>query len=319
VPARRAAHHPPPGLPRRDRPARQHAHRAAEELDRRGGRERHDGDVEPHEDHDRVQLELHLRDLPDVRDRLRHPGHPHRPAHHVPLDPTGGPPMSTQQSVLFDAPGPRARRVIMIGNVVGGIVVLGVAALVLLALGRKGQLDADLWTSLFTADAWQYYFIPGLQNTLRAAGFAIVGALVFGLVVGTGRLSQLRAVRVVSGIVVEFFRAVPVLLMMIFFYLLLGFNKVDDAPFLAVVFALVLYNGSVIAELVRSGVGNLPKGQGEAGLAIGLTPSQTLRSIQLPQALIAMLPALVSQLVVVLKDSALGQIITYNELLRAAQ
>src|SRR5690606_7439143 len=115
------------------------------------------------------------------------------------------------------------------------------------------------------------------------------------------------------------FRAVPVLLMMIFFYLLLGFNKVDDAPFLAVVFALVLYNGSVIAELVRSGVGNLPKGQGEAGLAIGLTPSQTLRSIQLPQALIAMLPALVSQLVVVLKDSALGQIITYNELLRAAQ
>ncbi|NDO90773.1 amino acid ABC transporter permease [Cellulosimicrobium composti] len=227
--------------------------------------------------------------------------------------------MSTQQSVLFDAPGPRARRVIMIGNVVGGIVVLGVAALVLVALGRKGQLDADLWTSLFTADAWQYYFIPGLQNTLRAAGFAIVGALVFGLVFGTGRLSQLRAVRVVSGIVVEFFRAVPVLLMMIFFYLLLGFNKVDDAPFLAVVFALVLYNGSVIAELVRSGVGNLPKGQGEAGLAIGLTPSQTLRSIQLPQALIAMLPALVSQLVVVLKDSALGQIITYNELLRAAQ
>ncbi|MFI2703308.1 amino acid ABC transporter permease [Cellulosimicrobium composti] len=227
--------------------------------------------------------------------------------------------MSTQQSVLFDAPGPRARRAIMIGNVVGGIVVLGVAALVLVALGRKGQLDADLWTSLFTADAWQYYFIPGLQNTLRAAGFAIVGALVFGLVFGTGRLSQLRAVRVVSGIVVEFFRAVPVLLMMIFFYLLLGFNKVDDAPFLAVVFALVLYNGSVIAELVRSGVGNLPKGQGEAGLAIGLTPSQTLRSIQLPQALIAMLPALVSQLVVVLKDSALGQIITYNELLRAAQ
>ncbi|GED10168.1 amino acid ABC transporter permease [Cellulosimicrobium cellulans] len=227
--------------------------------------------------------------------------------------------MSTQQSVLFDAPGPRARRAILLGNIVGAIVVLGVAALVLVALGNKGQLAPELWSSLFTADAWQYYFIPGLQNTLRAAGFAIVGALAFGLLFGTGRLSHLRAVRVVSGIVVEFFRAVPVLLMMIFFWLLLGFNNVDDAPFLAVVFALVLYNGSVIAELVRSGVGNLPKGQGEAGLAIGLTQGQTLRSVQLPQALIAMLPALVSQLVVVLKDSALGQIITYNELLRAAQ
>ncbi|MBN0041481.1 amino acid ABC transporter permease [Cellulosimicrobium cellulans] len=227
--------------------------------------------------------------------------------------------MSTQQSVLFDAPGPRARRAILVGNVVGAIVVLGILALVLVALGNKGQLAPELWSSLFTADAWQYYFLPGLQNTLRAAGFAIVGALAFGLLFGTGRLSHLRAVRVVSGIVVEFFRAVPVLLMMIFFWLLLGFNNVDDAPFLAVVFALVLYNGSVIAELVRSGVGNLPKGQGEAGLAIGLTQGQTLRSVQLPQALIAMLPALVSQLVVVLKDSALGQIITYNELLRAAQ
>lgn len=224
-----------------------------------------------------------------------------------------------QQSVLFDAPGPRARKLILVGNIIGAVVVLGIAALVLLELDRKGQLSWDLWGPVFTANAWENYFIPGLQNTLRAAGFAIVGAVVFGLVFGSGRLSQVRGVRWVSGIVVEFFRAVPVLLMMIFFWLLLGFQHVPDAPFLAVVISLILYNGSVIAELVRAGVGNLPKGQGEAGLAVGLTRGQTLRSIQLPQALIAMLPALVSQLVVVLKDTALGQIITYPELLRAAQ
>jgi len=228
--------------------------------------------------------------------------------------------MSSQQSVLFDAPGPRARRAIALGNVVGAVVVLGIAALVLLELERKGQLSWDLWGPVFTANAWENYFIPGLQNTLRAAAFAIVGAVALGLVLGTGRLSHVRAVRWVCGVVVEFFRAVPVLLLMIFFWLLLGFNKVGDDPsFLAVVIALILYNGSVIAELVRSGVGNLPRGQSEAGLAIGLTRGQTLRSIQLPQALIAMLPALVSQLVVVLKDTALGQIIVYNELLRAAQ
>ncbi len=227
--------------------------------------------------------------------------------------------MSTQQSVLFDAPGPRARRAIAVGNVVGAVIVLGIAALMLLELGRKGQLSWDLWAPVFTANAWENYFLPGLQNTLRAAGFAIVGAVVFGLVLGSGRLSHVRVLRWACGVVVEFFRAVPVLLMMIFFWLLLGLREVPDAPFLAVVISLVLYNGSVIAELVRSGVGNLPKGQGEAGLAIGLTRGQTLRSIQLPQALIAMLPALVSQLVVVLKDTALGQIITYPELLRAAQ
>lgn len=228
--------------------------------------------------------------------------------------------MSSQKSVLFDAPGPRARRTIAIGNVVGALVVAGIAALVLAELGRKGQLSWDLWGPIFTSSAWQNYFLPGLQNTLRAAAWAVVGAVVFGLVFGSGRLASSRTVRWISGVVVEFFRAVPVLLMMIFFWLLFGYNDVGDEPaFLAVVVALILYNGSVIAELVRSGVGNLPKGQSEAGLAIGLTGGQTLRSIQLPQALIAMLPALVSQLVVVLKDTALGQIIAYPELLRAAQ
>jgi glutamate transport system permease protein len=227
--------------------------------------------------------------------------------------------MSAQQTVLFDAPGPRARRRILVGNVVGALVVLGIAAVVVVALANKGQFAADLWSPIFTASAWQDYFIPGLKNTLRAAGWAIVGAVIFGLILGSGRLARSRTVRWISGVVVEFFRAVPVLLMMIFFWLLLGFNQVPEPAFLAVVIALILYNGSVIAELVRAGVGNLPRGQSEAGLAIGLTGGQTLRSIQLPQALIAMLPALVSQLVVVLKDSALGQIISYPELLRAAQ
>ncbi|MEL7976175.1 amino acid ABC transporter permease [Isoptericola sp. F-RaC21] len=226
----------------------------------------------------------------------------------------------SQKSVLFDAPGPRARRWIALGNVVGALVVLGIAALVVAELARKGQFAASLWEPVFTSSAWQNYFIPGLQNTLRAAAFAVVGAVVFGLVLGSGRLARSRTVRGISGVVVEFFRAVPVLLMMIFFWLLFGYNKIGEEPaFLAVVVALILYNGSVIAELVRAGVGNLPKGQSEAGLAVGLTGGQVLRSIQLPQALIAMLPALVSQLVVVLKDTALGQIITYDELLRAAQ
>ncbi|GGM21522.1 amino acid ABC transporter permease [Promicromonospora citrea] len=224
-------------------------------------------------------------------------------------------------SVLFDAPGPRTRRLIVGGNVLAAVAALAVVAWVLVQLGDKGQLAGDLWADVFTARTWQYYLLPGLQNTLRAAAFAIVGAIVFGLVFGVGRLSQIGPVRWFSGLVVEFLRAVPVLLMMVFFYGLFGqvFRGSDDNAFLAVVVALVLYNGSVIAELVRAGVGNLPKGQGEAGLAIGLTVGQTLRSIQLPQALVAMLPAMVSQVVVVLKDSALGQLIGYQELLRTGQ
>lgn len=224
-------------------------------------------------------------------------------------------------SVLFDAQGPRARALSAVGNVVAALAVLAGLGWVASVLYAKGQFDASLWQSAVSAEAWQSYYLPGLQNTLRSALFATVGSVAFGIVFGVGRLSRIRPVRWISGVVVEFFRAVPVLLMMIFFYMFFSAQAqwITDRPFAAVVLALVLYNGSVIAELVRSGVGNLPKGQGEAGLAVGLTPAQTLRSVQLPQALVAMLPAMVSQLVVVLKDSALGQLILYPELLRSAQ
>lgn len=224
-------------------------------------------------------------------------------------------------SVLFDAPGPRARALSRVFNIVGALVLLALAAWVAYLLHLKGQWSWTLWGPVFGSEFWQYYVWPGLQNTLRSAAFATVGAVLFGVLFGMGRLARNRLVKSVSGAVVEFFRAVPVLLLMIFLNIFLARTMpwIEDRLFLAVVIALVLYNGSVIAELVRSGVRNLPSGQGEAGLAVGLTPGQTLRSIQLPQALVAMLPALLSQLVVVLKDSALGQILGYAELLRSVQ
>ncbi|EWT03410.1 amino acid ABC transporter permease [Intrasporangium oryzae NRRL B-24470] len=226
------------------------------------------------------------------------------------------------QSILFDAPGPKARRRHAIFTGLGILLAIGTLALVVWKLRAQGQLAPEMWTSLFTADVWTQYLIPGLINTLKAAAISIVLAMVFGLVFGMGRLSHNRAIRWVCGIVVEFFRAVPVLLMMYFTFNVYAVYDVFGADLnslAAVVTGLTLYNGSVIAELVRSGVYSLPKGQSEAGLSIGLTPGQTLRSIELPQALTAMLPALVGQLVVILKDSALGTAITYPELLQQAK
>lgn len=229
-------------------------------------------------------------------------------------------------SVLFDAPGPRARRRIRILNVVGALVVLGVLAWVVVGLARQEQFTADKWLPFVRPgeeNIWTDYLLLGLWNTLRAAAVSIITSLVFGLAFGLGRLSNLAPVRWICGIVVEFFRSVPVLIMMIFFWLLFAtsvpFVPSGESPFLAVVCGLTLYNGSVIAELVRSGVHNLPKGQREAALAIGLTHGRSRRIIELPQALISMMPSLVSQLVVILKDTALGAIITYSELLRSAQ
>lgn len=227
--------------------------------------------------------------------------------------------MSTQ-AVLFDAPGPKARLRHAILTGVGAVIVLAIVYVIYLRFEEAGQLKASMWTPFVTdPDVWTAYLIPGLKGTFTAAGISIVLAVIFGLLFGMGRLSTIGPVRWFCSVIVEFFRAVPVLLMMVFAYF--GYfatsNLVPNqhAPLAAVVTALTLYNGAVIAELVRSGVHGLPKGQSEAGLAVGLTPGQVLRSIQLPQALTAMLPALVGQLVVVLKDSALGYGITYLELL----
>lgn len=226
------------------------------------------------------------------------------------------------QNVLFDAPGPKARLRHNILTVIGALLIAGVLYLALAKLAETGQLDAAKWTPFLTASPWIYYIVPGLIGTLSAAFVSVILAGIFGLVFGLGRLAQTRWIRLVCSVVVEFFRAVPVLLMMFFAFNIYSRNGVFLAslnPFMAVVTALTLYNGSVIAELVRSGVHSLPKGQSEAGLSIGLTAQQTLMSIQVPQALVAMLPALMGQLVVVIKDTALGYGITYMELLNQSK
>ncbi|KRE53816.1 amino acid ABC transporter permease [Phycicoccus sp. Soil748] len=223
-------------------------------------------------------------------------------------------------SVLFDAPGPRARRRHAVLAALGLVVAIGVLVLVVLKMKDANQLQGALWKPFVTDRAvWRDYLVPGLLGTFKAAAISIVLAGVFGIVFGVGRLSSITSLRWACGVVVEFFRAVPVLLMMIFAYFGLYARgtlfSAETAPLAAVVTGLTLYNGSVIAELVRSGVFSLPKGQSEAGLSLGLTRSQVMRSIQLPQALTAMLPALIGQFVVILKDSALGYQVTYLELL----
>lgn len=220
-------------------------------------------------------------------------------------------------SVLFDTPGPRARRNVLVINIVGALVIVALLWWIIAGLAAKGQMEASQWDDFLKADTWLDYLLPGLANTLKAAALAIVGSVLFGLVFGIGRLSTNWLINGVCSVVVEFFRAVPVLLMIVFFNIFIArtLEVSSNSAMWAVVSALVFYNGSVVAELIRSGVHNLPKGQREAGIAIGLTRGQSLRIVEIPQALVAMLPALIGQFVVILKDSALGYIISFNELL----
>ncbi|MEU0279901.1 amino acid ABC transporter permease [Streptomyces sp. NPDC088147] len=213
-------------------------------------------------------------------------------------------------SVLYDAPGKRAKR----RNVLYTIVFLVVFALaawwVLVQMADKNQLASEKWNPFVTdAKVWTTYLLPGLGETLKSAALSIVIALPFGALLGIGRLSDHAWVRVPVGAVVEFFRSIPVLLMMVFAataYAQFTDISSDIRPLYAVVTGLVLYNASVIAEIVRAGILTLPNGQTDAAKAIGMRKGQTMAYVLLPQAVTAMLPALVSQLVVIVKDTALG-------------
>ncbi|WP_189231783.1 amino acid ABC transporter permease [Streptomyces flaveolus] len=226
-------------------------------------------------------------------------------------------------SVLYDAQGPRAKRRNILFNVVFVVVLAALLWWVFSTLADKDQLEWAKWKPFFSgSEAWSTYIWPGLENTLKAAALAVVIALPLGAVLGIARLSDHVWVRVPAAIIVEFFRSIPVLVLMIFGLALFAeYTNVssDDRPLYAVVTGLVLYNASVLAEIVRSGILALPKGQAEGAMAIGLRKGQVMRLVLLPQAVTAMLPAIVSQLVVIVKDTALGgAVLTFPELLSSA-
>lgn len=230
--------------------------------------------------------------------------------------------MSAQTNVLFDLPGPKARSRHRLFAIVGAVVLLAILAWVLMRMADKGQLDPDKWLRVVSWDAWRYYFLPGLRSTLVAAALAIIISMGLALGLAMARMSDNVVLRWAATLFVEFFRGVPVLIMMLFafyFLVMMGWFPNDVNPLIGTVTGLVAYNSSVLAEVIRNGVASLPAGQREAGLSIGLSPSQTRRMILVPQSLTAMMPSLVSQVIVITKDSALGYMILYPELVTSAR
>jgi glutamate transport system permease protein len=235
-------------------------------------------------------------------------------------------------STLYDAPGPRARRVTVVGGIVAGLLILvGAYFLVYRPLDARGEFSTDKWGPLIDpgnenfAQLWERIG-DGFRATLTAAVLAVAGSLIFGTVLAVVRV-QLRSsgrrnfvvvgLDWITRIFVEVLRGLPVVITIVFVWLGLPSVGVELGNLLwYLVIGLVLYNSVVIAEILRSGMEGLPPGQREAAMAIGLSGFQTIVSILLPQAFRVMLPALISQLVVVLKDTSLGFIIGYEEILR---
>ncbi|UZJ25847.1 amino acid ABC transporter permease [Rhodococcus antarcticus] len=231
-------------------------------------------------------------------------------------------------TVLFDAPGPVARRNAFVFSLVGAVLVVAVVVVAVLRLADRGQFKGALWAPLLDPSDKDFQQVwkligTGLGNTLRAAVIAIVLSLVIGTVIALLRLSLGRVGRVPVVALIELLRGLPVVITILLVYTVVTSYRVNlgflpgGRDLWILVIGLTLYNCVIIAEIVRAGVVSLPRGQREAALAVGLTNQQAMRSILLPQAFRVMLPSLISQLIVVLKDTSLISLIGgYIELLK---
>ncbi|MCX4642741.1 amino acid ABC transporter permease [Streptomyces sp. NPDC055059] len=227
-------------------------------------------------------------------------------------------------SVLYDAPGPKARVRNRIYTVLGSLAVLGLIAFTLYRMNVKGQLEPEVW-NIFNNAGVRTSIRDGVVTTLKVFAVAGVLSLVLGLLLAVARLSEHKTVRWAATGFIELFRAIPLLITIYALWFLFltyknGLGVVgDNTAFWALVIGLTVYNGCVQAEVIRAGVNAVPRGQVEAAYALGLRKSQVMTMLLLPQAVRSMLPTMISQLVVTLKDTSLGYIITYSELLFAAR
>jgi glutamate transport system permease protein len=227
-------------------------------------------------------------------------------------------------SVLYDAPGPKARTRNRLYTVLGSLAVAGLLAFVVYRLDAKGQLDPDVW-NIFNNAGVRTNIRDGVLSTLKV--FAVAGALslVLGLLLAVARLSEHRPVRWFATGFIELFRAIPLLITIYALWVVFLTYKNDlgvvgdNTAFWGLVVGLTVYNGCVQAEVFRAGINAVPRGQVEAAYALGLRKYQVMTMLLLPQAVRSMLPTMISQLVVTLKDTSLGYVITYTELLFATR
>ena len=226
-------------------------------------------------------------------------------------------------SVLYDAPGPKARRRNVIFSIVGAVLIIALIAWIIMTLGAPrisangnetpGMFDPSRWDILSNPLLWDR-FLDGVLNTLRMAAVAAFLALVVGIAFSFARTARSQWIRVPTAVLLEFFRGMPLLLMILFIFLVFS-----TGSYWAGVFALAIYNGALIGEALRAGIASLPRGQKESGLAIGLTMVQTRVFIEFPQAFRQMLPIIIAQMVVLLKDTSLAYVVAYGELSRTVK
>ncbi len=224
----------------------------------------------------------------------------------------------SMRDALYEAPGPRTRRRVRIGTMVSAVVVLLAIAAVVRQFWVTGQLAPRYWSLFLQWTTWRFLG-QGLLGTVAVALTAGAIALVLGLLLMLGRMSGVRPLAALCRVVTDFFRGVPSLLLIYFFFFVPAQLGLKLPSFWMLTLPVALAASGVLAEVFRAGVNAVPRGQVEAALSIGLSRGKTMRKIVLPQAVRYVIPSLIAQLVVVVKDTTVAYVVSYPDLMQNAR
>ncbi|NIH86919.1 amino acid ABC transporter permease [Amycolatopsis granulosa] len=219
---------------------------------------------------------------------------------------------------LFDSPGPRARRRIRIATVVAVLAGLVLVALAVRQFAINGELAAARWAPYASWPMWRY-LLGGLGGTALAAVLGVALAMLAGLALAFARVSRHLAVRAPARVYVEAIRVVPLLLLIYFAMFALPRYGMDLPLLWKLVLPIAVSRSAQFAEIFRSGFRSLEAGQGDAAAALGMRPHQAMRYVIFPQAIRRVVPALISQAAGVVKDTSLGIVVSYAELLESGK
>lgn len=224
----------------------------------------------------------------------------------------------TMRDALYEAPGPKTHRKMVIGTVISLVAVVVFFASIIQRFYVTGQLAPRYWSFFTKWTTWRF-LLQGFEGTIKVSLAAGAIALVLGLLLMLGRTSRFKALSAVCRVCTEFFRGVPSLLLIYFFFLVVPQYGIKMPSFWMLTLPVALTASGVLAEVFRAGVNAVPKGQVEAAMAIGLSPWQVKRHIVLPQAIKFVIPSLISQLVVVVKDTTAAYVVSYPDLMQNAR
>ena len=223
----------------------------------------------------------------------------------------------SMRDALYEAPGPKTRHRVRIGTAISAVVVLLAIAAVIRQFWVTGQLAPRYWSLFLQWTTWRFLG-QGLLGTVAVALTAGAIALVLGLTLMLGRTSGVRPLAALCRVVTDFFRGVPSLLLIYFFFFVPAQLGLKMPSFWMLALPVALAASGVLAEGFRAGESK-SKGQVEAALSIGLSRAQTMRRVVLPQAVCYVIPSLIAQLVVVVKDTTVAYVVSFPDLMQNAR